>query len=255
MPHGFKQVSTAILTVFLIGIRTTSLAQPFSKGDVDGDERFTLDDIESAIDISLGTAQGDERTVFAADFNGDGTVNVLDVTAMLDALDKKPLSSHVELPPGSVLDLQSLTITSGFNELVPAADGSLSIPRPEVPCLSMVANSNGNAMLLSVDSPYGSDNELSAQSTAETLVYFTSYLFTAPSDLYEEIRRLLRRTPAVSDLARVIEGKLAVDENALVKDDVEIQAAVVEAVRAPASNHSPTSPIHIGISTPENHGF
>ena len=129
--------------------------------------------MERAIDLAVGNLPGSEEAIFAADFNGDGVVNVLDVTTMLDALEGKPLASQIKLPPGSAIDVWSLSVLSGLEELTPATDGSLSIPRPEVPLLSMAVSPNGNAMLLAVDSPYGSANELSAQSTAETLVFFS----------------------------------------------------------------------------------
>ena len=57
---------------------------PFTVGDVNGDGAVNIADVTSLIDYLLGN--GASINVDAADVNGDGAVNIADVTALIDNL-------------------------------------------------------------------------------------------------------------------------------------------------------------------------
>ena len=66
--------------------RAIRLIVRYKRGDVNGDESFSIVDVNLLIDYLLGSADLDEYQLEAADFNGDGSVSALDVTDMITAL-------------------------------------------------------------------------------------------------------------------------------------------------------------------------
>jgi hypothetical protein len=60
-----------------------TVPQPFTVGDVNGDGEVNIADVTALIDYLLGSGS---VNVDAADINGDSTVNIADVTALIDKL-------------------------------------------------------------------------------------------------------------------------------------------------------------------------
>ena len=59
----------------------------YGPGDVDGDGRVNIADVSALIDLLLaGTASQSEEVLRAADVNGDGIVNIADVSELIDRL-------------------------------------------------------------------------------------------------------------------------------------------------------------------------
>ena len=77
---GTESVWSNIQQVTLVGGGNEPLI-----GDVNGDGEVNIGDVTAIIDYLLGTA-GDNFNVEAADVNRDGEVNIGDVTAIIDML-------------------------------------------------------------------------------------------------------------------------------------------------------------------------
>ena len=57
--------------------------QPVVHGDVNGDDTINISDVTALIDMILSDSTDGNK---AADVNGDGIVNISDVTALIDSL-------------------------------------------------------------------------------------------------------------------------------------------------------------------------
>jgi hypothetical protein len=55
-------------------------------GDVDGDGQVNVVDVSSIVNLLLGTAEGEHLNKEAADVNRDGKVDVVDVSALVSTL-------------------------------------------------------------------------------------------------------------------------------------------------------------------------
>jgi hypothetical protein len=60
----------------------------YRPGDVTGNERLTIDDVTDLIDLLIGVGYHDEWQRKAADFDGNGEVDIADVTKLLDNIER-----------------------------------------------------------------------------------------------------------------------------------------------------------------------
>ena len=58
------------------------LLEPTVSGDVTGDAKVDIADINAAIDMMLGKAEKSD----AADITGDGNIDIADINAMIDIM-------------------------------------------------------------------------------------------------------------------------------------------------------------------------
>ena len=59
------------------------LVEPTTTGDVNGDGKVNVSDVTELVNMILGVIPKDEST---ADVNGDGKINVTDVTALINII-------------------------------------------------------------------------------------------------------------------------------------------------------------------------
>ncbi|MFA6109848.1 MAG: SUMF1/EgtB/PvdO family nonheme iron enzyme [Candidatus Latescibacterota bacterium] len=137
---------------------------------------------------------------------------------------------QLALPDG--IDPTQTTVLSGLEETTPTPAGAFFVSPPEIHRLTMVLDHEGNTLLLSLLPPAEPTPRADSQTTATALVFFATHLYTAPPALWSEAITLIEQTPAVEDLARVLEGRLQTTATVLTAPDAQTQAALAQAVLA-----------------------
>ena len=146
------------------------------------------------------------------------------------------IQGNVDLPSGSDLHVDSLTITAGvFDQTTPNAAGELSIGlNPGATQLVSATTSSGDPVLLciEIDPKSGDSVELSCQTTAEAMIFLHPVAVVADPELAQAVLSIITSMTETEELASVIESKIAANPAALVGDDDDIRQALINAVNA-----------------------
>lgn len=166
-PHRRVPGKGAVLLVaYLVFAAAPSGAMP---GDFDGDGNLDFEDIHLVMDVVAGFIEPSAEAVARADMNGDGILDIKDVTELARLIGQAPQGSHplpfrdtisltadrvwdVQLPggfliTGTVVDSQGNSITDtqdGF----PLAFGSINFQRSGRTASAAVADVSGNYQVI-----------------------------------------------------------------------------------------------------------
>ncbi len=131
----------------------------------------------------------------------------------------------VKLPAGSTLKASELKVITAVDEIQVGADGKFAVKLGSTASTQIeVVNAEGKLVMFGLTGPAGT--EVSSQTTAEALLYFALGAFMLPPEQYEKIVELIHASPALANLAAVVEAQLANNPTALSDGDPIITNAI-----------------------------
>lgn len=137
----------------------------------------------------------------------------------------------VKLPAGSTLKASELKVITAVDEIQVGADGKFTVKLGSTASTQIeVVNAEGKLVMFGLTGPAGT--EVSSQTTAEALLYFALGAFMLPPEQYEKIVELIHASPALANLAAVVEAQLANNPTALSDGDPIITNAIQVAQQA-----------------------
>ncbi len=137
----------------------------------------------------------------------------------------------VKLPAGSTLKASELKVITPVDETAVGADGKFTAKLGSTATTQIeVVNSDGKLVMFGLTGPAGT--EVSSQTTAEALLYFALGAFMLPPEQYEKIVELIHKSPALTNLAAVVEAQLATNPTALSDGDPILLNAIQVAQQA-----------------------
>ena len=155
---------------------------------------------------------------------------------------KAEFTAEISLPPNTIngrlfslpkdLNPKETTILSGFEETTPTEGGNFFVSPPEVHRLTMVLDKQGNPFMLALLPPSDPSPRVDSLTTAVTLVFFATHLYTAPPELWPEAISLIENIPEVQQLAEVLAERLETSTSVLVDPDMYVRSALEDAIRA-----------------------
>jgi hypothetical protein len=151
-----------------------------------------------------------------------------------------PTGSHQELfsvqEPDGVKG-KSVAIVAGTQKISLGGD-SASVPmKNNIPQLIASVDSNGKAILLGIMPPGSSVGQLTAQSTAEALVYCTPFLCPAEDQAGRALLTSIKNAPEVSTLAQALTAHESGSLESAIQDPT-VKQALAEARTAVSKAHA-----------------
>ena len=145
-----------------------------------------------------------------------------------------PAAGSVELPKGTSVDENSLTITAGaFAQATPDTAGNVTINLNEgATQLVSATTTSGDPILLSIAvNPHsGTLIDLNPRTTAEAMIFLNPAAVVSEPSLSFTVMGIVRNMAETQTLADVIASKIAANPSVLVTDDPDIKAALTNAL-------------------------
>ena len=146
-------------------------------------------------------------------------------------LGSEAVGGQVVLPAGNGLNLASLRVSTTFGSVAVGEDGSFTAYVDPTADIELgVETTNGELVLLGV--ALGSEVQLSVQSTAEALLYYSLGGMWLPIQHQTKMRELLRGVEGSDAVAAELTRLLAAGGNGLTEPDAAFEAALLAAHEA-----------------------
>lgn len=137
---------------------------------------------------------------------------------------------RVVLPDGVPIVLDDLTVISAMSEVGVSADGTFAIETIGAAGSQVdVLGANGSLLLIGMVSADGAEIEVSATSTAQSLLFYALGIFALPADIQDEALDLIAGHPATATLAAVFEARMRANATALADEDPALEQAIEDA--------------------------
>jgi len=143
-----------------------------------------------------------------------------------------PAGGTVRVPEGTALELTGLKVLGCLGQSNVEAEGAFSVQMPaQGPAMVCLVDEQQRLLLLGfVDAADPEGGEITAKTTAVSLLYRLTGLCFLPADYREELLEMLEETEEAQTVADVIAARMAADPAALWNRDPDVVAAVTEAV-------------------------
>jgi hypothetical protein len=146
------------------------------------------------------------------------------------------VAGRLTLPSGCTVAPSDLTIYAGISgESRTSIQGEYALPvHAGSPVLAFATSSAGSPMLANIFAADSAQNDLNADTTAQTITFMGLGLFTEDPKTWKYLRALIAAVPEVGTFAELLQTKLALDPQALALDppDAEIVAGLDAALAA-----------------------
>ena len=156
-------------------------------------------------------------------------------------------SGTVTLPSGAPIALATLTVSTAGGTAAVASNGSFSVSEPSGggPTTVTLTDSSGNLVMLGhVDTDNPGFNDISPTSTAEELLFLSTFSFALPPEQWPQVYTMLAAAPETATVAGVISAQIAVNPTAVGAQDAQIAQAVSAATQSLLTGAPGVSSLH-----------
>src|SRR5579871_1681533 len=145
----------------------------------------------------------------------------------------RSVHGRVRLPQGSKLSLTTLQVVSAYETSPVASDGTFTVLEPSgSPAIVYLTDASGKIVLLGYSATAGGPGDVSAQTTAQVLLFYALGAQTLPPDQYAQALTLIAADNASTALAATLSSRVAANPTAISDGDPALDNAVSAAATA-----------------------
>jgi hypothetical protein len=246
-----KKITLSLfLSIWILILSVPAFGALPQLGDLNNDGKVDVADAILAFKIlSRADTAGQTVNLGNADFNFDEKIAMEEAIFVLQAVagmrevgvPTQDKAGTVVLPDGFPLPTAGLKVCGKMGTVSVGDAGSFTLPLSGSDAgLVVLTDAAGTPLMLGYMGG-AAGNTISAATTAVALLFQGLAGYTQPPSAWSQMRELIAATPQAQTLANAIAARLAVDPEALSKNDQAISDALVAAVDAIVAQRQTTS--------------